>query len=167
MNRRWNRLSTFGLFCLSILLVIDKMKKDEEITKSESGFMDKNHVDMLVVEYKFLREEIMILSSRHNGWVTFTVTSVTGILGYTLLADIHIYVTLLPFAILIPMAVRIAYSRRTMMKMSAYMIVFLEPKLTGINWETANSTLLDKHRSKPSKFKVLAYTRRYNECLIC
>ena len=55
--------------------------------------------------------------------------------------------------------------RSAMSKLSAYMIVFLERNLNGMNWETRNAKLIDETYNEKRKFKMPTILRYY-ECLI-
>lgn len=116
----------------------------------------------LLKEYEILRKEIDNKIALHNSLLTFTITTTVAILTIAASAKITI-INLLPFCVIIPMAARIAYYRTAMAKLSAYIIVFLEPELTGISWETRNYAFSQKHGGlshKPEK-----YFLRYYECL--
>ena len=93
--------------------------------------------DQLLTEYKFLRNEIDQQQALHNTLVTFTITTVAGIISFAATQN-NPTLYLLSFCIIIPMSLRIAYYRNAMTKIPAYIIVFLEPKLEGILWETRN-----------------------------
>ena len=127
--------------------------------------MDNFNENMMFNEYKMLRDEITYHMKLHNTLVTFTITSVVAVLGITLSLD-NVYYLLLPFAILIPMSARISYYRRAMTKLSAYMIVFLEPNIQSINWETRNLEFLRLQSNKPNHFFDRFSTLRYYECSI-
>lgn len=95
-------------------------------------------------EYEILRHEIDQKIELHNTLLTFTITTVVAILSFILLQDspYSAFLFLIPFCILIPMSMRIAYYRSAMAKLSAYMIVFLEEEIPGIQWETLNQELV-------------------------
>ena len=121
--------------------------------------MDNNSMK----EYDNLRNEINQLISLHNTLLTFTITAVVTILTIALSENMTI-LYLIPFCIIIPMSMRIAYYRSSMAKLAAYMIVFLEKKLDGIKWETRNAMLIEK---APAKKTIYHFTvLRYYECLI-
>jgi len=119
---------------------------------------------MLFNEYKMLRDEILQLISLQNTLVTFTVTSYVILVGSLYSLDSNVYLFLLPFVILIPMITRVAYYRRSLIQKSAYMIVFLEPYIPEINWETRHRDVwkeLDKR--KKEKFPNRFFTQRNYE----
>lgn len=117
-----------------------------------------------ICEYNNLRNEINQKIELHNNLLTFTITTTVAVMTFALSQNSTI-LYLVPFCILIPMSM-IAYYRSAMSKLSAYMIVFLEKDLDGINWETRNAALVEQHLNKKkkdiNKFTVL----RYFECLI-
>lgn len=116
-------------------------------------------------EYELLRNEINQKIELHNTLLTFTITTTVAVLTFALSKNRTI-LYLVPFCILIPMSMRIAYYRSTMAKLSAYMIVFLEIDLDGINWETRNAALVEEYLNKEKK-DINSYTvLRYFECLI-
>lgn len=115
-------------------------------------------------EYDALRNEINQKIELHNSLLTFTITTTVAILTFALSQN-NAILYLIPFCIIIPMSMRIAYYRSAMSKLSAYIIVFLEENLEGMNWETRNATLTKKILGKKLEFKIPT-TLRYYECLI-
>lgn len=103
-----------------------------------------NIAENKLIEYNLLRTEINQKIELHNTLLTFTLTTVVAILTFILAQDqpFNPLLFLLPFCILIPMSMRIAYYRSAMARLSAYMIVFLEPCMPGINWETRNINIV-------------------------
>ena len=94
-------------------------------------------------EYEILRHEIDQKLELENTLLTFTITST--ILVLTVAASERITILyLFPFCIIIPMATRILYCIKAIVKLSAYMIVFLEPKMENFNWEVRNYTFSKK-----------------------
>lgn len=89
----------------------------------------------MVHEYESLRNEINQKIDLFNTLTTFTLTTAVAILTFALTKD-NALLFLLPFCIIIPMYIRISYYRSAMVKLSAYMIVFLETKIEEFNWET-------------------------------
>lgn len=129
--------------------------------------------DNLLIEYNNLRTEINQKIELHNTLLTFTITTVVAILTFAFVQeDINPYLFLLPFCIIIPISMRIAYYRTTMVKISAYMIVFLEKELQDINWETRNAEFVKLSNSnvRKSSRKSYIFTKltvlRYFECLL-
>ena len=78
----------------------------------------EKHENMLFYEYKMLRKEIMTIPTRRNICSNFTITSVITILVFTLSTDFpnSTYLTLLPFAVLLPKTFRIVYDSREMIR---------------------------------------------------
>lgn len=80
-------------------------------------------MEQILKEYEMLRQEINQKIELHNTLLTFTITST--ILVLTVAASEKMTsLYLFPFCVIIPMLLRIAYYRKTMAKLSAYMIVF-------------------------------------------
>lgn len=100
--------------------------------------------DNLIIEYQELRSEIQNKVELHNSLVTFMITTVIAVLAFALESD-NILLYLLPFGIIIPISMRIVYYRSAMVKLSAYIIVFLESNLTGLKWETRNRQFVMKN----------------------
>ena len=116
-----------------------------------------------IKEYDNLRNEINQKIELHNTLLTFTITTTVAVLTFALSQNKPI-LYLIPFCVLIPMSMRIAYYRSAMSKLSAYMIVFLEENIDGVKWETRNAALINKslNKKKINNLTVL----RYYECLI-
>ena len=115
-------------------------------------------------EYDTLRNEINQKIELHNSLITFTITTTVAILTFALSQN-NVFLYLTPFCIIIPMSMRIAYYRSALSKLSAYIIVFLEKNLEGMNWETRNAMLTKETLGKKRKFKIPTVLPYY-ECLI-
>ena len=83
--------------------------------------------DNLIKEYDILRSEISQQIDLHNTLLTFTITTTVAVLTFALSQSMTV-LYLIPFCIIIPMSMRIAYYISSMTKLSAYKIVFLENK---------------------------------------
>lgn len=125
--------------------------------------------ELLMKEYQNLRNEIIQVTSLHNTLLTFTITTTIAVLSFVFAQDSIIpFLFLLPFCIIIPMSMRIAYYRTNMAKISAYIIVFIETEIPEINWETRNrnaiSGLLNKNKKQ---YTLLSYFECLLLCIIC
>lgn len=119
----------------------------------------------LVKEYDNLRNEINQKIELHNTLLTFTITTTVAVLSLAVSQNSTI-LYLIPFCILIPMSMRIAYYRAAMSKLSAYMIVFLEKNIDGMKWETRNVEILEIDAKSGMKRAGRFAALRYYECLI-
>lgn len=123
--------------------------------------MDQNKIK----EYDMLREEIMQKIELHNNLLTFTITTCVAILSFAFSQD-NAFLYLIPFCIVIPMSLRIAYYLSAMVKLSSYMIVFLEEGDCGYNWETLNKAFTND-RVNQKKNGMFDFTvQRYYEFII-
>lgn len=124
--------------------------------------------DLILKEYNILRNEIDQQTSLHNTLTTFIITCTVAVITIAASEQIPI-LYLFPFCIIIPMNMRIAFYRKAMAKISGYMIVFLEPKLDGINWETRNLYFQKKYggaSTKKHKFN-LWYSESLTISVVC
>ena len=119
----------------------------------------------MIKEYDNLRNEINQKIELHNTLLTFTITTTVAILTFAL-SDNKTILYLIPFCILIPMSMRIAYYRSVISKLSAYIIVFLEKNLNGIKWETRNAALIDEHFNNKKKANHLIIFGDYECCIL-
>lgn len=104
-------------------------------------------------EYKMLREEIQNCVERDNSLVTFMVTAVSTILTFAISANLQVpFLFLISFCIIIPFTGRISHYKTNVARISAYLIVFLEPEM-DIKYETRNS-MVKSVKSKASKLLV-------------
>lgn len=113
-------------------------------------------------EYEMLRSEIMQKIELYNSLITFTITTVLGILTLAITTQKRM-LFLLTFCIIIPMSLRIAYYKTTIVKISAYMIVFLESKLSEFSWETKNRKFMNVN--KKTKIYMIERLQGY-ECFV-
>lgn len=96
----------------------------------------------IISEYTSIKEEIQNKIELHNNLITFTITTTVALLAFAFSKE-NPFLFLVPFCILIPMSSRIAYYRLAFSKLSAYLIVFIEPELEECNWETRNYFLIN------------------------
>lgn len=123
--------------------------------------------DGMITEYKILRDEINQKIDLVNSLTTFTLTTVVAILTFALMRK-NPLLYLLPFCIIIPMYMRISYYRSAMVKISAYMIIFLEDEIEDINWETRNTYLMDNIERKDGSIVLSArYYENFVLSIIC
>ena len=100
-----------------------------------------NNPDNIIKEYEELRNEIKQKVELHNSLITFMITTVIAILAFAVEGDSTI-LYLLPFGIIIPISMRVTYYRTAMLKLSAYIIVFLESEIEELNWDDIKYHLL-------------------------
>ena len=100
---------------------------------------------VLIEEYKMLRAEIINCINLQNNLCTFVITATSAILALALTSG-HPVLFLLPLAIIIPLQGRIFHYRRNILKLSAYNIVFLEPQINDIMWETRHQEFSKRAR---------------------
>ncbi len=98
--------------------------------------------EIIIKEYEDLRGEIKQKIELHNSLSTFMITTVVAILAFALESD-NSLLYLLPFAIIIPISMRIAYFRIALLRLSGYIIVYIENRINGLNWETRNSEFVN------------------------
>lgn len=115
----------------------------------------------LILEYQLLKEEIRQKIEIYNSLVSFTITTSVAVLTYALSANKTI-LYLLPFGIIIPMSMRIAYYKLSIAKLSAYIIVFIEKKTVGLKYETRNKLINTKKERGLLRFIIF----KDCECLI-
>lgn len=122
-----------------------------------------------IKEYEQVRNEINEKINLHNTLLTFTVTTSIAILSFALTQDNALFY-LMPLGVLIPMSLRIAYYVSAMAKLSAYIIVFLEPDLEGIDWESRNILVIEnrlKREQLRKRDRIGSFTNpHYYECFI-
>ena len=91
-------------------------------------------------EYNTLRAEVLQKIELHNKLIMFAITTTVAILAFAFSQN-NAYLFLLPFSGIIPVSLRVIYYRSAMVKISAYIAVFIEPKNKNYNWETRNHKL--------------------------
>ncbi len=96
----------------------------------------------IIKEYETLREEMLQKIELHNSLITFMITTVVALLTFSLTQDEPL-LYLLPFCIIIPITMRVTYYRTMMVKLSAYIIVYLEKDIKGLEWETRNTRFVN------------------------
>lgn len=96
----------------------------------------------MLKEYETLREEMLQKIEIHNSLITFMITTVSALLTFSLTHDEPL-LYLLSFCIIIPTTMRVTYYRAMMIKLSAYIIVYLEKDVKGLEWETRNTRFVN------------------------
>lgn len=91
-------------------------------------------------EYNTLRAEVLQKIELHNKLIMFAITTTVAILAFAFSQN-NAYLFLLPFCVIIPVSLRVIDYRSAMVKISAYIAVFIEPKNKNYNWETRNHKL--------------------------
>lgn len=124
-----------------------------------------NNKENIVLEYNSIKEEIQNKIELHNNLLTFTITTVVALLAFAFSKD-NPFLFLIPFCILIPMSSRIAYYRLAFSKLSAYLIVFLEPALEGCDWETRNYLIVKENIVNKRKSIKNSIIMHYYDCFI-
>jgi hypothetical protein len=118
-------------------------KKEKPIMIGDKKVIDKK---IIIKEYDGLRNAITQKIQLHNSLTTFMITSVIAILAFALKSN-NILLYLLPFGIVIPISMRIAYYRSGVGKLSAYIITYIEKNIEGLNWETRNYNLIKENKN--------------------
>lgn len=128
--------------------------------------IDKEY-DEIIKEYEDLRGEIKQKIELHNSLATFMITTVVAILAFALKSD-NSLLYLLPFAIIIPISMRITYFRTALVKISAYIIVYIEDKINGLNWETRNTHLTNiNHNNLYNNLTISHYYEGMVLSIVC
>lgn len=118
--------------------------------------------EKIIKEYEDLRDEIKQKIELHNSLITFMITTVIAILAFAVEGK-NTLLYLLPFGIIIPISMRVTYYRTAMIKLAAYIIVYLETEIKELNWETRNFKLINKDKNK---FFDIATISHYYEGMI-
>lgn len=101
---------------------------------------NKQQLKNYICEYNSLRKEIMDSIKLYNSLTTLTLTVVVAFLGYLISENSKSYsLYFMPTPIILAISLRTLYYRRKICQISAYMIVYLEPNIDGMNWETKNN----------------------------
>jgi hypothetical protein len=94
-----------------------------------------NKQEIMIKEYEELRCEIEQKIGIQNSLIMFMITAVIAVLAFAVEGNNSI-LYLLPFGIIIPTSMRITYYRTAMARISAYIVVYIEKNIKGLNWET-------------------------------
>jgi len=123
--------------------------------------------EIIVKEYEDLRGEIKQKIELHNSLITFMITTVVAVLAFALESK-NSLLYLLPFGIIIPVSMRVTYYREAMVKLSAYIIIFIEDKIEELNWETRNTQLINlDHNNLYDNFTISHYFEGIILGIIC
>lgn len=117
-----------------------------EYKMSEEMTNDKTVREEMMNEYKMLREEIMyIMNTRKKLSLALIAFVPPYVMFSTKMTDSYLYFFIACATIYVMHNVVCDYWYR-LMKISAYMIVRLEPHLKGVQWESHSLRLLQKER---------------------
>ena len=107
--------------------------------------------EILIAEYKSLRDEIKTNSQMTGQVFTFAITVSAALLGYGLDKG-YWGIFLSPFVVLIPSLYFISSQLESTTRIAAYIQNYIESKIDELNWETDFLTLR-KNKLLPSKRK--------------
>jgi len=116
--------------------------------EKNSKNIDSDERDGILTEYKTLRDEIISAKGRRLQTVSLTVGAVGAILsiiaGAVLGSDIPSAETrfavsvgggIALYGVLIPSQIMTTHLQQTIQRIGGYIRVFIEPKVSGLNWE--------------------------------
>ncbi|NLW77879.1 MAG: hypothetical protein GXY32_00495 [Ruminococcaceae bacterium] len=89
-------------------------------------------------EYQMIRAEIMNCINLQNTLSTFLVTAVTALLALAF-TNMNPWLFLLPYVVILPIGCGILHYRTNVLKLSSYLIAFLEPHMQAMQWETRHA----------------------------
>ena len=134
--------------------------------------MAMDEQQLLLEEYKMLREEINQKIGYQNTLLTFTDTVVVSIISLItgIKGKFPTEMYLMPLVIIVPMMFRVAYYRDAVARIAAYITVFIEPKLLPIQWETRQFSIeknleefdVDERTGKNKKVKKPVFKGKQN-----
>lgn len=118
-------------------------------TKEKNKIVDADEMNGLLAEYKTLRDEILSAKGRRLQTVSLTVGAFGAILsivaGTVLGSSIQSTATQLAislggavalYGIVIPSQIMTRHLQQSIQRTGAYIRVFIEPRVPGLNWET-------------------------------
>lgn len=105
-----------------------------------------NRNNNLLEEYKLLSNEITRLYSQQEDLAKNIVPLVTSIL-VIIIDNGNPFLLFSPYLFMVFQSFRFIEIKRRFVRISAYMVVYLEPFLDGIGWETRNTVLTLKRNS--------------------
>jgi hypothetical protein len=111
---------------------------------------NKDERDFTVAEYEALRTEMLSNAQIVSQVFTVTITGVAALIGFGVQTG-NVYLFLVPPLFLLPSLLFIASQLEALLRIAAYIQVFIEPDRPGMHWETALSRLrLTQDRSRRS-----------------
>lgn len=116
------------------------------------------------MQYETLREEIANCTRMSNEFSTFSMTALAAVLAFAFSSD-NPFLFLIPFVLIIPLSSKSLYYRKNVAKISAYMIVMLEPEIEGYLWETLNERY--KEEKSHARYTMFRNYEYLFEALIC
>lgn len=122
-------------------------------------FMSKEDNNSYLEEYKMLREEVLHFMNKDTTLLTCLFSSVTAILFFAVEWKVE-EGCILCFLVIIPIASKLAYHQKQMAKISAYLQIYLEPKL-NMKWESF-LFVLGNHGNRPKTARYL----KFSECIL-
>lgn len=122
---------------------------------------DSQNIEVKLAEYNTLRSEILQKIEQNNQLLAFTFTAIIAVLAFAVEAG-NLFLYIAPMMIIIPLSIRIAYYKSAIVRLSAYIIVYLEGQINELAWESRNCSL-----SQMNVFNKSIFTNLFeHECLI-
>lgn len=128
--------------------------------------------DDILNEYRELRAEMLQKVELHNTLLTFLYTTVAAVFGLAVALS-NSSICLLAFVVIVPVSLRISYYRDATAKMAAYQIVYIEPELGGVRWESLNARVYDLIQRRSAiregsvSMALVSKLRYYDFFLLC
>jgi hypothetical protein len=107
--------------------------------------------DFTIVEYQSLRAEMMSNSQIVSQVFTVTVTGVAALVGFGIQSG-NAYLFLVPPLFLLPSLLFISSQLEALIRIAAFIPVFIEPEMSGLHWEMALNKLRSRHDRAQSSY---------------
>ncbi|MCI8771342.1 MAG: hypothetical protein HFH73_09370 [Lachnospiraceae bacterium] len=120
-------------------------------------------LENIIKEYDNLRNEINKIKELENFLLMFMIVIVVAVLAFALKCN-KTFLFLLPFSIILPISMRISYYRISVIKLSAYIIVYIEGIVEELNWETKNVLLTNDNQG--GLYDSITISRNYEGMIL-
>lgn len=122
-------------------------------------------LDQQIIEYNTLKQGMLNYSNNMDSLFMFMFTTVSAIIAFALQQN-NPYMLLISFVFLIPAKCRHFFYFKSQLRMSSYIMIFLEPNIKGLNWETRVVFADSVPKNKQPKAFAVSIIQYYSHSIV-
>lgn len=147
------------------------------ILEEEGANKDSDEREGILLEYQSIRSEILQKIELRSTLLACAYTVTTAILAIAVSMGKNAMIALLPIPLVMAVTMRMGYYQDAIARLSAYLIVFIEPQISGLRWEGRNAKVIERFHAEKASSSSSAFFGRAKElfryidppflCVVC
>ena len=156
--------------------IVEDSSASASILEEEGANRNSDEREGILLEYQSIRSEILQKIELRNTLLACAYTVTTAILAIAVNVKDGAMIALLPIPLVMAVTVRMGYYRDATARLSAYLIVFVEPQ-SGLHWEGRNAEVINRLHEEKAFSSRSAFFGHVNElfryidlpflCVVC